>query len=439
LLLKRLLTAAFLAVLLALPPVLPAFANEDPAETAANACLAGILELYDQGRMGEAADKYLCAADVLAKAPGHEERAARYSANAWFYRSWATFTEKPVAGPLGRENLEDAIRQVEKSLPLWKEAHSPQGAVGERMSQAWLLYLTGVRLGFDRQFPASREAFDQAREMFVRIGEDVPPLRGLTEKLLSLAEDETVFAEIMNATNNPGNFVTQGGYVQERLDDMKRREQPERRPYYDSLGYFYRSQRQFLEAGDRLEAWDYQDADAVLDQAGKALEAARPGAGAIANPTTAATYQALLSGWSDIIEAEKRHAAALKALLANGETAKAREAFLQGVADYRRGQENFEKAGLGSGSMDAIEKTYARLRERSDAVAKAFGAPQALLILGKAFFGFFAVTLGTLTALRPRLNLKPPQIVWTSLAVALISAFSLRSIEFFQVLGSMPK
>jgi hypothetical protein len=135
--------------------------------------------------------------------PWHEERAARYRANAWFYRSWGTYTQKPITGPLGRENLEDAIRQVRESLPLWQSAHSPQGKVGEQLARTWLLYLSGVQLGAAGQCAASHDNFNKAREMFTQIGEQVPVVREFTVMLLGLAEDQTVFAEDMNAMNDP--------------------------------------------------------------------------------------------------------------------------------------------------------------------------------------------------------------------------------------------
>jgi hypothetical protein len=223
---------------------------EDAAEAAANACLDGVGELYPQHWFNEAADKYVCAEDALAETPGHEERAARYRANAWFYRSWGTYAQKPVTGPLGRENLEDAIREVQESLPLWQSASFP---VGERLSQAWLLYLTGVRLGSQRQYAASHDNFNKARDMFTRVGEEVRAVRELTGMMLGLAEDETVFAEVTNAMNDPAAFTSQGGYINTRLDDMKSRAPPETRPYYESLEAQFRAQRQFFEAGDRLE------------------------------------------------------------------------------------------------------------------------------------------------------------------------------------------
>jgi hypothetical protein len=410
-------------------------AAEDEPEAAANACLERVGELYPQHRFNEAADKYVCAADALAKAPGHEERAARYRANAWFYRSWGTYTEKPITGPLRRANLEDAIRQVQESLNLWQSTQSPQGKVGEQLARAWLRYLSGVQLGAAGQYAASHDDFNKAREMFTQIGEQAPAVREVTDLLLGLAEDQTVFAEVMNATTDPGSFTSQGGYINARLDDMKRRALPETRPYYESLAAEFRAGRQFFEAGDRLEAWDYPDADAILAEAKKALATAQPGAAAVPDTRPRASYQAMLVGWNRLVDAERHHAAALKSLLADGNTAKAKDELLKGVADYRTAQAEFETAGFPPGSIASIEKSYARLRERAAAVSQAFGPTQAVLAIGWTFFGFFVVTLGALTMLRSRLRLKPTLILWTSLVVALISAFSLRSIELLQVLN----
>jgi hypothetical protein len=65
-----------LGMLLAVPR---AIAAEDAAEAIANACLEGVGELYPKHRFNEAADKYVCAADALAKASGHEERGGALS------------------------------------------------------------------------------------------------------------------------------------------------------------------------------------------------------------------------------------------------------------------------------------------------------------------------------------------------------------------------
>lgn len=412
-----------------------AIAAEDAAEAAANVCVQGIGELYPEHRFNEAADKYTCAADALAKARGHEGLVARYRANAWFYRSWNTYIQKPITGPLGRENLEDAIRQVRESLPLWQVARSPQAKVGEQLAQAWLLYLTGVQLGTTGQYAAARDHFHKAREMFTQISENVPAVRELAGMLLGLAEDQTMLAEVMNAMSDLGSFTIQGGYINARLDDMKRRALPETRPYYESLAAQFLAGRRFLEAGDRLEAWDYQDAFAVLAEAKKALVAAQPGAAAVPDLGKRAQYEALLAGWNGVVDADGHHASALKWLLADGNVAKAKEEFLLGVADYRRARAEFETAGFPSDSIAAIEKSYARLRARAAAAAQAFGIPEAALAIGRTFFGFFVVTLGLLTALRSRLPLKPTLVLWTSLVVALISAFSLRSAELLQVLA----
>jgi tetratricopeptide (TPR) repeat protein len=356
-------------------------ARADEAETAAKACLEGSSELLPQHRFREAADKYVCAADALARLPSHEERAARYRANAWLYRSWGTYTQKPITGPLGSRNLEDAIRQIQQSLPLWQEARFP---VGERLAQAWLLYLDGVKLGAAGQYTKSNEDFDKAREMFTRIGEDMPAVRELTDMLLSLAEDQTVFSEVMSAINNPENFESQGGYVNARLDDMKRRT-PNMISYYDGLAMLFRGERQFWEAANRLEAWDYDDAEAVLVEAKKALDAAQLGGDVVPGEATRSSYRAMLAGWNSVVNAERYHATALRLLLAQGEPARAKDELREGVAAYREAQASFEIAGYPAGSIAAIRKTYERLRDRSDAVARAFGPIQAMLAVGTTF------------------------------------------------------
>ncbi len=417
---------AALAFSCALLSAAPAFA--DDAETAANACLDGVGELYPQHRFTEAADKYLCAADALARVAGHEERAARYRANAWFYRSWGTYTQKPLSGPLGQENLADATRQVQQSLPLWQAAKFP---VGERLSQAWLTYLNGVQAGYAGQYATSRDDFAQAREAFTRIGEDAPPLRELTDMMLSLAEDQTVFAEVMKAMADPAGYENQGGYIDSRLDDMKRRALPETRPYFDSLAAQLRAARQYAEAGDRLDAWDYKGAQAALGEAKKALDAARPGADAVPGESTRAAYKALLAGWAGIVDAELYHSAALEQLLAKGNTAKAKDELIAGVAAFRQAQASLEAGGMPSAS---IASSYRLLSERAAAVAQAFGPTRAAIIVGWTFFAFFSVTLGTLTMLRKRyLPLTPPRILWAALVVAIIAAFGLRAPEILQV------
>jgi hypothetical protein len=166
------------------------------------------------------------------------------------------------------------------------------------------------------------------------------------------------------------------------------------------------------------------------------------GADAVPGETTRATYKALLAGWRGVIDAESHHAAALKSLLADGDTAKAGDELRQGVVAYRQAQASFETAGYPPGSIASIGKSYARLNERAAAVTQAFGPTRAALLVGETFFGFFAVTIGALTALRVRyLPLKPSQILWAGLVVAIISAFGLRSPEIFQVLklGAVPK
>ncbi|MGH7156404.1 MAG: hypothetical protein ACREF3_20980 [Acetobacteraceae bacterium] len=410
----------------------------DVAETAATTCLDGVSALYSQHQFTEAADKYVCAADALEKDPNHAERAARYRANAWLYRSCGTYTQKPITGPLGRENLADAIRQAQQSLPLWQAAQFP---AGERLAQAWLTYLDGVRLGVAGQYTAARAAFDQAREQFTRIGEDIPPLREFTDMLLGLAEDQTVFSEVMNAMNDPASFQSQGGAVNERLADMQRRATPETRPYYASLAALFRMERQFFEAGDRLEAWDYRDAASVLAQARAALRAAQSGADATPGAATSAAYRSVLAGWSSVLDAEDHHAAALKALLADGDMAIARNELLGGVAAYRQAQAAFETAGYPPGTMVAIEKTYARLRDQAAAVAAAFGPTQAMLAVGRTFLVVFIIVLGVLTALRRRIPLNPALTIWAALVVSIIGTFGLRATELLQAinLGSMPK
>jgi tetratricopeptide (TPR) repeat protein len=408
-------------------------AGADDAETAAKACLEGSSELLPQHRFREAADKYVCAADALARLPGHQERAARYRANAWLYRSWGTYTQKPITGSLGRRNLEDAMRQIQQSLPLWQEARFP---VGERLAQAWLLYLNGVKLGAEGQYTSSNEAFDKAREMFTRIGEDVPAVREITDMLLSLAEDQTVFSEVMSAMNDPEKFESQGGYVNARLDDMKRRT-PENISYYDSLAMLFRVERQFWEAGNRLEAWDYDDADAVLAEARKALDAAQPGGDVVPGEATRVSYRAVLAGWNSVVNAERHHATALRLLLAQGEPAKAKDELREGVISYREAQASFEVAGYPAGSIAAIRKTYERLRDRSEAIGRAFGPIQAMLAAGTTFFEFFFVTLGALITLRSRLPLSPGQTFSAALVVAIISTFGLRSPDVFQALPNV--
>jgi hypothetical protein len=106
----------------------------------------------------------------------------------------------------------------------------------------------------------------------------------------------------------------------------------------------------------------------------------------------------------------------------------AKDEFLLGEAD-------FEKAGFHRRGMTAIEKTYDRLRDRAATVNQAFGIPEA--VPGRTFFVFFVVTLGALTALRARLPIKPTLVIWTSLVVALISAFSLCSAELLQALADV--
>ena len=410
----------------------------DAAETAAAACLDGVSTLYAQHLFTEAADKYVCAADALAKDASHADRAARYRANAWLYRSWGTYTQKPITGPLGRENLADAIRQAQQSLPLWQAAQFP---AGERLAQAWLTYLDGVRLGAVDQYAAARTAFDQAREQFTRIGEDIPPLREFTNMLLGLAEDQTVFSEVMTAMNDPASFQSQGGVVNARLNDMQRRATPETRPYYASLAALFRMERQFFEAAGRLEAWDYQDAAAVLAQARTALQAADAGADATPGAATRASYKSVLAGWGNVLDAEDQDAAALKALLAEGDMAVARNELLRGVAAYRQAQAAFETAGYPPGTMVTIEKTYARLRDRAAAVATAFGPTRAMLVVGRTFLVVFIVVLGVLTVLRRQIPLHPALTIWAALVVSIIGTFGLRATELLQALnlGPLPK
>ena len=58
-------------------------------------------------------------------------------------------------------------------------------------------------MGAPGQSAASHDNFNKAREMFTQIGEQVPVVREFTVMLLGLAEDQTVFAEDMNAMNDP--------------------------------------------------------------------------------------------------------------------------------------------------------------------------------------------------------------------------------------------
>jgi hypothetical protein len=72
---------------------------------------------------------------------------------------------------------------------------------------------------------------------------------------------------------------------------------------------------------------------AARAEAKVALDAAQPGANAVPNPGTRAGYKALLAGLNGVVDAERQHAGALKSLLADGNTAKAKNQLLQGVAD----------------------------------------------------------------------------------------------------------
>jgi hypothetical protein len=433
---RRRISLLALAILVAAAAVAvsPGRAAETP-EQAANACLDKVSALMSQHRFIDAADQYVCAADELAKLPGGQERAARYRANAFLYRSWGVYTEKGITGPLGSANLDDALRLVAQSLPLWAAANFP---VGGQLAEAWRLYLTGVKSGLAGQYAEARQLFDQARAQFADIGSRVPAVRELVDMLLGLAEDQTVFADIMNLMSNRDAYLTQGGEINRRLADLEKRATPAMRPYYESLAAEFRAMRQYDEAGARLEGWDYQDAARILADARQSLEAARRGASAIPLEQVKGTYGATLSGLGEAVEAERHHGLALAALLGSGDTAKAKGELIEGVEHYRAAQAAFETAGFPSGAIGAVESAYARLRERASAVAEAYGPTQAAIGVGKTFFALFFIALGALTWLRTRLAIGPRLTVWLTLVVAIIGAFGLRAPDILGALKSFP-
>jgi len=198
-------------------------AADPPSSTRVDACFEKTSELRDQNKFAEAADTYVCAADEMAKLPGGQSRAARYRANAHLYRSWGVYTQLGVTGTLGRANLDIALRHAEQSQALFKAATFP---VGEELATAWRLYLAGVKLGLDARYDESRAAFEKARRMFLDVGDRVPPVRETTQKLLALAEDQTIFASMMALLSRPDDYRKQGGAVRQRLTELGQRATP---------------------------------------------------------------------------------------------------------------------------------------------------------------------------------------------------------------------
>ena len=403
------------------------------SKSRADVCVDTAAEMVKQNKFSEAADSYVCAADETAKLPGGVGRAARFRANAHLYRSWAIYTQRGVTGTMGRANLEDALSQVDRSLPLWREARFP---VGEQLTEGWRLYLLGVKLGLDNRYAESRERFEKARAIFTEIGNSVPPLRDTTQWLASLAEDQTIFTSMMDLMSNRDEYGKKGGEVNQRLAELKERAQAAVRPYYDALERLFRAMRLFDEAGARLEAWDHAAATRILDEATKALATAQQGVGGVPSELRRAQFQATLDGWRKAVEAETHHARALDALLEHGDMGKAKAELIEGAESYRSANAAFEKATLGPSAVGAVQTSSARLKERAKVVAAAFGPTQAMLGVGKVFVAIFFVTLGVMTWLRSRLGLEGKLVIWVVLVVSVIGAFGLKAADIFNGLKS---
>jgi hypothetical protein len=222
---------------LAFGPAAPAASSApETPQSKADACLDKAAEQTSQAQFSEAADNYVCAADEMAKIPGQESRSARYRANAHMYRSWGSYTQAGFTGSFGKANLDEALRQIELSLPLWREANFP---VGEQLANAWQLYLTGVKTGLSGRYAESRDMFAKARAMFIAVGDQVPQVREMTQNLMRRAEDQTIFAEMMDLMSNRREYEKRGGEINQRLADLKQRAAPATRAFYDDLAAFF--------------------------------------------------------------------------------------------------------------------------------------------------------------------------------------------------------
>jgi hypothetical protein len=158
----------------------------------------------------------------------------------------------------------------------------------------------------------------------------------------------------------------------------------------------------------------------------------------VPNETRRAQFQATLDGWSDAVEAETHHARGLHALLDSRDAGKARAELIDGSEQYRKALLEFEHAGLGTGATGSVQSSSARLHERAQVLASAFGLPDAMLGAGRLFFALFFVAVGILTWTKTRLDLTGRTIIWIALVVAVVAAFGLRAPDILNAIKPLP-
>lgn len=403
-----------------------------PSAATAERYLEEAKKLLAENKFQEAATKYYAASQEYAKIPREKKKAQLSRAHSHFYQGLATYQEMDMTGIMRDSYIEGSINAFEAAAGLYREIGNK---IGAEASDGWRVYLLGVRNDLHENYAVARANYEKAFRTFLGLLEAAPEARETIQGFVSIAERGIAFSTAMEVMSDVERMRTRGGEINQLLEAAKKTSTPEFAPYWEALKLFIKGQRQFWDGADLLERWDHKEARKVFSEAERSFT---EGAGAFAKLSKGkGNFPDMVQGYRYLNEGKKHETGAMAYLLEEGNPGRAKGELLLAVENFRRGQDTLEKAGTGSPMIASVRSLYDKLRQRALAVSQAYGLKNVTIDVGKWFVLFFFLTFSVLSLSSKYLKLSGRLILWTSLLVAIIGGFGLKSPEILSAFKEM--